>query len=379
MIAASIAKNIADERLSMRSPAYTEVLFHWQRYLAAAELCRGKRVLDLASGEGYGSRALASAATEVLGVDIDAGAVEAARRKYAADNLQFMQGSAERIPADDKSFDVVVSFETIEHMAEDQQLRMLAEVRRVLRDDGLFLVSSPDRHRTERSNMTNAYHVHELYLEELHELLRDRFAAVDIYFQEINLGAFLWKWTEKEPNETLRSFRIDHRGEEAVPTDLATRLHLYLVAVCRPTPGPLPSLSSVCAEISRKGLEAMWNELGAAGWQRHQAVEDLEVARTRVQTSEVENRQLRQLLETAAVLRKEYERGNAQLAALHSDYRDLQATHAQLQERAARPWWLIALQDDPRWNALKSSIARTPAGSALRPLKDRVYNLLMRK
>jgi ubiquinone/menaquinone biosynthesis C-methylase UbiE len=347
-----------DERLSMDSSAYIEILFHWQRYLAAAEVCRGKRVLDLASGEGYGSNALAREAAYVLGVDVDADAVEAARQKYTADNLCFMQGSADRIPAEDASFDVVVSFETIEHMPEEMQHRFLDEVLRVLRPDGLFLVSSPDRHRTERSGMHNPYHVHELYLEEMHEILRDRFAAVDIYFQETNLGAFLWKWTEKESQEVLRSFRIDHRGKEAVPTDLAVRLHLYLVAVCRPTPGPMPSLSSVCAEISRKGLDTMWNEIGALGWKRNQL--------------ELENRQLRQSLEGAMMLRKEYERATVQ-------YERLRNEHEELRSLAARPWWIVVLQKDWRWRALKSVVRMTPGAHALRPLKDRVYNLIVRK
>ena len=119
---------------------------HWHRYLWARELCRGKRVLDVASGEGYGSFLLAGVARSVVGVDLSAPAVEHARQRYPAENLEFLVGRAEALPDQPPaSFDVVVSFETIEHLGEAAQGRFLDEVRRVLAPGGLFVVSTPDK------------------------------------------------------------------------------------------------------------------------------------------------------------------------------------------------------------------------------------------
>ena len=91
-------------------------LEHVHRYLIARELVPGKRVLDIACGEGYGSAILSAAAAHVTGVDISPEAVAHASSKYARSNLVFCLGSCEAIPLEDHSVDVVVSFETIEHI-----------------------------------------------------------------------------------------------------------------------------------------------------------------------------------------------------------------------------------------------------------------------
>jgi len=74
---------------SLRGQIYYE---HLHRYAIAARFCGGKRVLDIASGEGYGSALLARTAAEVVGVDIDRRSVDHARATYYAANLRFMCG-----------------------------------------------------------------------------------------------------------------------------------------------------------------------------------------------------------------------------------------------------------------------------------------------
>src|SRR3569832_184980 len=89
---------------------------HLHRYALAKEFVQGKKVLDIACGEGYGSNLLAEAAEMVQGVDIDESIIAKAKNKYTAKNLRFAGGSVEKIPFDASSFDVVVSFETLEHI-----------------------------------------------------------------------------------------------------------------------------------------------------------------------------------------------------------------------------------------------------------------------
>ena len=119
---------------------------HWHRYAFARRFVTGRRVLDVACGEGYGSALLAQAAAHVVGVDIDAHTLAHARTAYAdRRNVEFVEGSAVALPLADASADVIVSFETIEHLAESEQPRMLAEFARVLAAEGVLILSSPNR------------------------------------------------------------------------------------------------------------------------------------------------------------------------------------------------------------------------------------------
>ena len=91
---------------------------HLHRYIIAETACAGKRVLDLACGEGYGAAILARRAATVVGIDIDSESIIHARRRYYLTNLRFVIGSATDVPLPDASIDVITSFETIEHLAE---------------------------------------------------------------------------------------------------------------------------------------------------------------------------------------------------------------------------------------------------------------------
>ena len=93
-------------------------LEHLHRYAFASGLSEGKRVLDIACGEGYGSEMLSRNAKSVVGVDIDPATVAHAMTKYRSPKMKFIEGACEKIPLPDKSVDLVVSFETLEHIDE---------------------------------------------------------------------------------------------------------------------------------------------------------------------------------------------------------------------------------------------------------------------
>ena len=117
---------------------------HWHRYLFAWRIAQGRRVLDAACGEGYGSALLSRTAASVLGVDIDASSIVHARERYARENLRYEVADATALDVAPGSYDLVVSFETLEHLSAQEEL--LAGFARVLTDDGLLIVSSPDKH-----------------------------------------------------------------------------------------------------------------------------------------------------------------------------------------------------------------------------------------
>lgn len=151
---------------------------HMLRYQAAAPLVKDKIVLDIASGSGYGSSILAKTAKKVYGVDIDKTSVEYARQNYSKNNLEFLIGNATDIPVADNKIEAVVSFETIEHIADYR--KFISEIKRVLKKDGVAIISTPN---DVEFSEDNHFHQHEFKYREFTELLESRFKKVKIFFQ----------------------------------------------------------------------------------------------------------------------------------------------------------------------------------------------------
>lgn len=174
---------------------------HLHRYLFCEDLVAEKRVLDLGSGEGYGSSILASRALSVLGVELDPLAVEHSRRNYNRSNLTFIEGTVLDLAGlDDHSFDVVVCFEVIEHLTD--HARLLAEVRRVLSEDGLFVVSTPDRDvYNEELGHVNPYHLKEMDAGEFKDLLASQFSRVEIFGQRAFSGSVMRRVESLHPRQ----------------------------------------------------------------------------------------------------------------------------------------------------------------------------------
>jgi SAM-dependent methyltransferase len=215
---------------------------HWHRYVFARRVVAGKRVLDAACGEGFGSTLLAdAAAAEVVGIDIDAASIEHARERYGARaNLRFRQGDATALDVAPGSFDVVVSFETLEHIA--AQERLLAGFARALAADGVLIVSSPDKHAySEVAGFHNEFHVRELYRDELLNLLKPHFPTIRLYGQKLLFQSAVWSL---DPGGgSCEAWTADKGGGKIVPS--LAYAPLYFVAVCakRALPDRLPALS----------------------------------------------------------------------------------------------------------------------------------------
>lgn len=183
-------KKSTGERLEFYG--YSDVTIeHLHRYAIANDFVKDKVVLDIASGEGYGSYILSKNASKVIGVDIDKEAVIEAQKKYLNDNLNFTVGSADNIPLDSNTIDVVVSFETIEH--HDKHDEMLIEIKRVLKHDGILIMSSPDKeYYSDKIGQLNKFHVKELYFKEFKFLINKYFKFSTFYFQKsYNYNSFI--------------------------------------------------------------------------------------------------------------------------------------------------------------------------------------------
>jgi ubiquinone/menaquinone biosynthesis C-methylase UbiE len=157
---------------------------HFSRYAFAARAAHGKRILDVGSGKGYGAAELARVAASVIGVDNSNEAVRSATETYPIPNLSFRNASAEALPFDAASFDLIVAFEVIEHV--ENWRGILAEVRRVLAPAGQFLVSTPNRlyyAETRGQAGPNPFHVHEFTFDEFRSELEKAFPSVLLFLQ----------------------------------------------------------------------------------------------------------------------------------------------------------------------------------------------------
>lgn len=167
---------------------------HWHRYAFVRHLAQGKRVLDAACGEGYGTALLGAVAASVVGVDHDLATITHAEANYAeGKRVRFVATSCTGLPLPSASFDLIVSFETIEHLPAEEQPQMLAEFARVLVPEGLLVVSSPNRRLySDARNYVNPFHLRELYRDELARLLGRRFPAQRWYHQRLACWSGIW-------------------------------------------------------------------------------------------------------------------------------------------------------------------------------------------
>jgi SAM-dependent methyltransferase len=197
---------------------------HLSRYAWAAQFAAGRRVLDAACGAAYGSAMLVAAgAREVVGIDVEEDVVAAAREKVTS-GARFDVGDLRELPYEDDEFDLITCFEAIEHVAETELV--LDELRRVLRPEGLLVLSTPNR---DVYTPGNPFHLRELTPNELEAELGRRFGSVALYRQ--HTWAASGVFTDDEfalgdaavvPDAELRKAFADAPGEETFTIGLAS-------------------------------------------------------------------------------------------------------------------------------------------------------------
>jgi O-antigen biosynthesis protein len=242
------------ERCVPWTPDVQVIYEHVHRYLWAAPMVRGRRVLDLGSGEGFGAALLSESAAHVVGVDIDEQTIDHSRLNYAGPNLEFELGSALDLTAfEDASFGAVVAFEIVEHVVDHD--RVLLEVARILSDDGILVMSTPDRRMySDARTDANPFHKRELTFDEFKDLLGEHFAHVALWGQRTITGSHLDPLDPADDGRRTAGpdFFIERSGDEwrlaRVPAPM------YCVAVASRSPLPRVGAGSTLADC---GLELM--------------------------------------------------------------------------------------------------------------------------
>jgi 2-polyprenyl-3-methyl-5-hydroxy-6-metoxy-1,4-benzoquinol methylase len=181
--------------LEEKSPWWGE---HIHRYETVIKRLQGTEyVLDIACGTGFGSDLLAEKASRVIGGDIDAHTIEKNKTIWHRTNLDFQKLDATQLPFEEDTFDVLVSFETIEHST--QYEAMLSEFKRVTKKGGLLFISTPNIYMNSPTGMvTNPFHTQEFTPEEFNALIfNQNYSAYELlgqlYARYQNQDAILFK------------------------------------------------------------------------------------------------------------------------------------------------------------------------------------------
>ncbi len=252
-------------------------LEHLHRYLQACRIAEGKVILDIASGEGYGSAMLAAHANKVIGVDISQEAIEHAQSKYRRSNLEFRVGSCADIPLTNDSVDLVISFETLEH--HDQHERMMEEVKRVLKPRGILLISCPDKlHYTVEPGRLNPFHVKELFKHEFEDLLSKHFKKTGYYAQRVLYGSGIFASQTSAP---LNSYVL---SKDIVKEFSGLSDPSYWIALA--SDFPLPDLTSSVLEQPIDESEVLLGlKKSSSEYQQHVAQLNEGISRANTQNS----------------------------------------------------------------------------------------------
>jgi ubiquinone/menaquinone biosynthesis C-methylase UbiE len=316
---------------------------HWHRYHFAARWVRGKRVLDVACGEGYGAALLAREAAHVTGVDVAQPAIDHAKRVYGhVGNAEFVRASCTQLPLADGSVEAAVSFETLEHI--EAQEAFLDEIARVLSPDGVLVLSCPNKlEYSDKRNYQNEFHVKELYRDALAALVQARFPHMRWHGQRPSFFSVI------APEDPQGAAAQLVEVTEAKPDVAAERLEqpLYFVVVASRSRAALDAVPAALSVLSDRE-EWMHNNytqvIGELYDTHHRAVAlDAQVARLGEAIATLHG-EARQLQDTKEAVDRALAQREASIAGLNAELAARNATLIEKQHEIDRRrgwrWWV---------------------------------------
>lgn len=237
---------------------------HLTRYYFAQNMSNNKEVLDIASGEGYGTYLLSQKASSVLGIDIDPLAVEHASAKYINDNLKYECRSAFDTKLTTNKFDLITCFEMLEHIYEQEEL--IDEVSRIIKDDGVFMISTPNKYISETEvhvEEKNHFHVKELYFHEFKSLMESKFPYCNFYSQRVYSVGQIWNLNGCKG--VTESVSLEIQGENHRKINLKDRTAVFFIAIVSKKPLNLPNEFNLTdtSQIIKKDYERRIKEISS--------------------------------------------------------------------------------------------------------------------
>jgi len=229
------------ERIILEKETPAMIARHYCAYKFAEDYIRGKKVLDIGCGEGYGTYYLSEFAKDILGLDYDKAVINYAKDKYQKENLRFEVFDVKKLESFKNSFDVICAFQFIEHLQNHDEFLM--NLNNLLNNDGIFICSTPNKLDASPNSATplNKFHMKEFYFDEFKDLLSRYFKRVEMsglkrgrqlnFYRRLKKIGF-FKFFPNYMNPVKKFYdHIDYSHFEIVKD----RLHdsLDFIAVCR--------------------------------------------------------------------------------------------------------------------------------------------------
>ena len=206
--------------------------WHLAKYIFASKFAENKKILDIACGSGYGSYLLSKTAKKVYGGDVNISAIKIAISHYQHPNLVYKYMNAVNLPFPDNSFDMIVSFETIEHVLNYR--KFLEECKRVLRVNGIFIGATVNHSVVDirqgklfwSDEMESIFHTKEFNTKELSNLLKEYFTDIEMYGELFYTKQYIIKKrflillskiiSEIPYGNTIKKWILPKKSEEAI-------------------------------------------------------------------------------------------------------------------------------------------------------------------
>ena len=210
---------------------------HEARYKFASRYVKGKKVLDIACGTGYGSHILCdSGAEKVVGVDISSETIGFAQINYKIDGIAFKVGNILNINLPKNYFDVVACFETIEHVQNQEKAFM--ELKSLLKPMGLLIISSPNRKVTSAGKSindqpANSFHTKEYLTIEFISALEPYFKILEVYGQRSINKMFFLPFFERIMRKIFPVIYNLQRGSPELEKVLSKKEYRYITVICQ--------------------------------------------------------------------------------------------------------------------------------------------------
>ncbi len=233
-----------DERFVIDTKNKKNIIYneHLVRYELAKQLVKDKIVLDIACGSGYGAKIMAQAgAKQVIAIDIDKETIKEAQKNKKEKNLKYKIGNAQKIDFENEKFDIITSFETIEHL--QQPSKYLKELSRIIKKDGIILISTPNK---EVYKEKNPYHYREYTEQEFKNELSAYFPNIKIFYQKNGLVSF-----------------IGNNNKKIIAKEPTRSKALYFIAICSYSNEKLKKIDfQPIGSINSQALEEINNNPG---------------------------------------------------------------------------------------------------------------------